>query len=247
MMPMSASLSGMDDADLFGDMRGRASRAKQLALPLAWRALDRTAKDGILIDDSNAPVARHLAAAASWTGPAAILAGPPRSGKSLFGRIFAATGSGETIDDLTSVAEADIFHAWNRAVTGNHALLIITPSLEIIDAVQLPDLRTRLASAPVLQIGMPEVPLMAALVERLLAERGLAATPQIGTYVAERIDRCYAAVHAVVEAIDALAMATGRPLTIGLARQVLQHAPGNPDMRHIDPNDEVAHGHDIVT
>lgn len=231
-----------DQRDLFGKERGTALRAKQLALPLAWVPGSRQNVHGLLIDDSNAQAARHIAAAAGWPEPASILVGPPKSGKSLMGRMFAGSGAGEVIDDITTVAEEDIFHAWNRAATGNHALLVIAPSLESIADVQLADLRTRLAAAPVVEIGVPGVALAAALIERLLAERGMPATPQVGTYIAERIDRCYTTIAAVVDAVDSLAMASGRPLGIGLAREVVRQV-----RPIIDQAGDDAVGHHIVT
>ena len=59
------------------------------------------------------------------------------------------------------------------------------------------------------------------LVEHLLVRRGLIPAPQLGSYVAARLDRSYAAIHAAVDAIDAGALAAGRQPGIRIARAAL--------------------------
>lgn len=232
-----------DNADLFGHAVAAApARTRQLPLPLAWGPWAHGAADSVLIDSSNAHVARHIEQAAHWSAPASLLVGPPRSGKSRFGQMFAASGAGEVIDDLASHSEDAVFHAWNRAESSGHALLIIAASMEAIDQVRLPDLRTRLASAPVIQIGPPDIALSAALLERLLAERGLAATPGLGAYAAERIERSYVAVHALADAMDALALGSGRSVGTALVRDALR-----ADLAAVSAPESGLARHEIVT
>jgi chromosomal replication initiation ATPase DnaA len=100
-------------------------------------------------------------------------------------------------------------------------MLILTESREPIEAIALPDLRTRLATAPVLEIGAPDACLTRDLVEHLLVQRGLNPAPQLGSYVAARIERSYAAIHAAVEAIDAQVLAHGGTAGIRNARAAL--------------------------
>ena len=209
------------DLDLFGRPVVRRSGAAQMALPLKWRPGSVAHHGDFLVSHSNALAAQHIQGFGDWHSPASILAGPPKSGKSLLGAMFRDAGAGDVIDTLAGAAEADVFHAWNRASTNGRKLLIIVDSTADVASVELPDLRTRLATAPVVSILEPDHELATALVQCLLAERGLAATGAVVRYVADRIDHSYAAIHSCVDAIDHEAMASGRPLGVRLVHDVL--------------------------
>lgn len=216
----------MSDAarDLFGEQLLPVAKGRQLPLPLGWRAADADSDTPFLIGDSNRAAARHILDHARWTAPATVLVGPPGSGRSLLGRAFLASGGGELVDDLSSADQETVFHAWNRAQGGGGRLLVIAASAADIATISLPDLRTRLASAPMVEIGAPDACLTRDLIERLLNARGLNPAPRLGSYVAARIDRSYAAIHAAVVAIDARALASGQGATITAARAALIEA-----------------------
>lgn len=208
-------------ADLFGSAVAPPHVHKQLALPLTWCRSAHESDGAFLVGDSNAIAARHLQRFDEWTMPATILIGPHGSGKSLLAKLFVAAGAGEVVDSIEYSDENAVFHAWNRAQSGGQHLLIIANAREQVDAVQLPDLRTRLKTAPIVMIGDPDASLSAALIERLLTGRGLAHTPVLANYITQRIERSYAAIHAAVDAIVALALASGRPLGTRLAREAM--------------------------
>ena len=85
----------------------------QIALPLIPAGAGEPSS--IVIGSGNRAVVEALAAPASWPFRTAILHGPPRAGKSLFARWFAAQQAGEAIDDAETLDETAIFHRWNRA------------------------------------------------------------------------------------------------------------------------------------
>lgn len=208
-------------ADLFGSVIPPSHVHRQLALPLTWCRSAHESDGAFLVGDSNAIAARHLQRFGEWMSPATILIGPHGCGKSLLARLFVAAGAGEVVDSIEHADEDALFHAWNRAQSGGQRLLIIAQSREQIDAVQLPDLRTRLKTAPIVTIGDPDASLSAALIERLLTGRGLAHAPSLANYITRRIERSYAAIHAAVDASVALALASGRPLGTRLAREAM--------------------------
>jgi chromosomal replication initiation ATPase DnaA len=78
-----------------------------------------------------------------------------------------------------------------------------------------------LATAPIVEIALPNACLTRDLVEQLLVQRGLQPAPQLGSYIAARIERSYAAIHAAVAAIDAHALAHGGGAGIRTARAAL--------------------------
>ena len=210
--------------DLFGEQLMPVAKGRQLPLPLGWRAAEAGQDAPFLIGDSNRAAVQHILDHVRWTAPATVLVGPPASGRSLLGQAFLASGGGELVDDLATADEEALFHAWNRAQASGARLLVIAASAAQIAAIGLPDLRTRLASAPLVEIGAPDACLTRDLIERLLNARGLNPAPQLGSYVAARIERSYAAIHAAAAAIDARALASGHGASIAVARAALIEA-----------------------
>jgi hypothetical protein len=207
--------------DLFGIGLPAPSQRRQLQLPLAWRAPAANTRVRFLTGESNMVAARHVLGVDPWTAPATILTGPSRSGRSTLGRLFAERVGGDWFDDAESAEEESLFHAWNRAAAQGSRLLVVAGAPAWLDTIRLPDLRTRLASAPHVAFDTPDSCLTRDLVEWLLIERGHAPAPRLGSYVAARIERSYAAVHAVVAAIDSMALASGQGATIAIARAAL--------------------------
>lgn len=208
--------------DLFGQSVTLSGRGRQLPLPLGWRGeMVGTVAPTIIVGPSNSDAVRHVGAPGGWTVPASILIGPPQSGKSMMGQMFLDAGGAQVIDGLHGAAEADLFHMWNDMRETGGKMLILIEIMQALDALSLPDLKTRLATAPVLEIGAPDACLTRDLIEHLLAQRGLQPAPQLGSYVAARIERSYAAIHAAVAAIDAHALAHGGGAGIRNARAAL--------------------------
>jgi hypothetical protein len=191
----------------------------QIALPFDWPA-DESERDFIL-SDANAQVARHLDHWSLWPVMATLLSGPRKSGRSLIGRLFARKTGGWLIDDAERADEETIFHAWNRAQEERRPLLIVVDEPPPAWTVKLPDLRSRLAATPHIAITEPDDALAAALIEKQLATRGLAAPPEIARYLLPRIERSYVAVQRIVDAIDELALAERHRITVPLVRKAL--------------------------
>lgn len=212
----------MSDAvrDLFGDRLPVATKGRQLPLPLGWSNHSGQQAARLILGDSNRAAVQHILDPARWSSPATILSGPSGSGKTLIGQHFHDAAGGEVVDGLATADAESVFHAWNRAQTQGTGLLVIASAAEIA-ALTLPDLRTRLASAPLVEIGSPDACLTRDLVEHLLVMRGLNPAPRLGNYVAARIERSYAAIHRAVAAIDAQALAGGQGASIATARAAL--------------------------
>ncbi|WP_419825421.1 HdaA/DnaA family protein [Sphingomonas sp.] len=191
----------------------------QFALPLGWPEAERA--DDFIVTAANEAATRHLARWATWPLPVTLLTGPRRSGRTLLARLFAEATGGVVIDDAERVEEETIFHAWNDAAQRRRPLLIVAAAAPPEWPVALPDLASRLAATPRATIQPPDDALIARLVERGLARRGLDAPAAAIAYLNARIERSYVAVLAVVDAIDRLSLAGGRRLTVALAREAL--------------------------
>lgn len=187
----------------------------QLPLPLAYRAA--TGVTDFVHAAANADAVAWLA------GPPTartLLVGPPASGKSHLGRVFAAQHGATLIDDAETVAQEALFHAWNAA--NEAAPILFTARSLPRQWVQLPDLGSRLAATPTLIIGLPDDALLAHLLVKHFADRGMRVSPDVVAFVTLRIERSFAAVAATVAALDAAALAAGREVTVPLARSVLE-------------------------
>jgi hypothetical protein len=192
----------------------------QIALPFDWPA-DEDERDYI-ISDANIAVARHLEHWSLWPVMATVLTGPRKSGRSLIGRIFASKTGAELIDNAEQVDEEAIFHAWNRAQAARRPLLIIADAGLPLWQVALPDLRSRLTATPLVAVAQPDDMLVAALLQKLLAARGLVPAPDLIRYLVPRIERSYVAVARTIDTLDELALQRRQGLTIPLARRALQ-------------------------
>ena len=192
----------------------------QIALPFDWPAPEDS--DAFIVTAANRSAVDGIDRPGSWPVRAAILTGPRKSGRSLLGRIFAAKTGGTLIDDAELHREADIFHRWNEAQEARRPLLIVALSPPPVWKVKLPDLASRLTATPVFTLGAPDDVLTAMLLEKLLGQRGMQATPSVVKYINARIERSYIALMRIVDALDSAALSQHRAVTIKLARVVLQ-------------------------
>lgn len=197
----------------------------QIALPLASAS---AGPARIVVGAANAHVAEALAHPASWPFRTAVLTGPPRSGKSLLARWFAASGKGETIDDARTLPEAELFHRWNRAQENATPLLIVggEPPWHIA----LPDLRSRLGAALQLDIGLPDDAMAEDLLHALAEQRGLPLAADAAAYLVPRTARAFADLEKLVDAIDRLSLERKAAPTQSIWRAALEavHGPEEP-------------------
>lgn len=190
----------------------------QLRLPLG---LPEASETEFIVGDSNARAVRQLEHWAAWPVMAALLIGPRKSGRSLLARIFAAKSGGTILDDAERLREPDIFHAWNRAQQERHPLLIVADSAPPQWNVGLPDLRSRLAASPLLEIGPPDDELIPRLLERAFAKHLIHAKPEVVAWIAKRIERSHVA---ILRVADALEPEAGARLSIPVVRSTLAAA-----------------------
>lgn len=191
----------------------------QSALPLDWPPQE--AEDSFIVTPSNEHAVRHIERPGTWPVAATLLVGPRKSGRSLLGRMFAQRSGGRIIDDADRRDERDLFNAWNEAQGTRAPLLMIADAPPPVWRVTLPDLASRLSATSVVEIGAPDEELIGALLERLLARRGLPLSPEVVAYLVPRAPRSHATVIALADALDAASLARKRGVTVPLARDVL--------------------------
>lgn len=189
-------------------------------LPLPMPLIPRNA-DSLLIGAPNETASAMLADWRRWPGPAAILTGPRRSGRSLLAARFAALTGGQVIDDADREDETLIFHAWNRAQADGTPLLLVAAAAPPIWQIGLADLRTRLATAIHAAILPPDEAFCEALISAGLVQGGSAFAPDVPAYLAVRLPRCYESIERVVDALNAVSLSTSRKISVALAKAEL--------------------------
>ncbi|MBB5709245.1 chromosomal replication initiator DnaA [Sphingomonas xinjiangensis] len=187
----------------------------QLRLPLG---LPDARETEFLISDCNVRAVQQLERWATWPVMAALLVGPRKSGRSVLARIFAAKSGGHIFDDADRASETDVFHAWNLAQQQRRPLLMVAEASLPDWQVKLPDLRSRLAASPLLEIGPPDDALIPQLIERAFERHLLHAKPDVVAWLSRRIERSHIA---ILRVADVLETEAEQRLTIPMVRQVL--------------------------
>jgi chromosomal replication initiation ATPase DnaA len=194
----------------------------QIALPLNWPVAD--GDEDFLISDANRAAFEHLKRWSVWPVSATLLTGPRKSGRSLLGRIFVRKTGGRLFDDAQDHEEEALFHAWNEAQEKRRPLLIVADVPPPQWQISLPDLRSRMAATPHLELGEPDDALLGDLIVKLLGDRGIATPPELPEYLVPRIERSYVAVQQVVETLDRAMLSHHRRMTVAMARNALMEA-----------------------
>lgn len=210
----------------------------QIALPLAGH-LPTNAKR-IVIGNANAAVIQALQTPERWPFHVAVLTGPTRSGKSLVGR-WARAHSGaerfEVIDNAETVGETDLFHRWNAVQQGGlregAALLLIANADEEHGGwrIALPDLASRIGGSLQLAIQAPDDDMAGELILAHAEQRGLSLPEGAADYLVPRTTRSFAAIEALVAAIDRISLERQTPATMSVWRAALEALHGPEQQR----------------
>lgn len=141
-----------------------------------------------------------------------------------------ASGGAVALDDAAGVAghaeaERALLHLANALSEAGGHLLVASREAPARWGLELPDLASRLAAAPVARIAPPDDALLAAVVVKLFADRQLRIAPAALEAILARIERSGAAARDAVALLDAAALAHGRAITPQLVRAVLSASP----------------------
>jgi chromosomal replication initiation ATPase DnaA len=210
-----------------------------LALPHA----ESFTRDNFLEGPANAAGLALVDSWPDWPNRIMLLLGPEGSGKSHLAAIWAeqsgarstsahmltaaevpgalATGA-LVIEDLKSsdIDERAVFHLLNLA-REEEAFVLITARTAPAE-IELRDLRSRLRAIPTMQLLPPDDHLFRALIVKFCADRQLAVDENIVGYLANRLERSYAAVRRTLDLLDTEALRLGRPVTRALAAELLR-------------------------
>lgn len=126
-------------------------------------------------------------------------------------------------------AEEALFHLLNHLAHAGGAVLLTARAPARDWGIGLPDLASRLTACAHAALGAPDDTLLTALLVKLFADRGAEVAPALILWLAQRIDRSFAAAQAVVARLDAEALRLRVPITRGLAQHALAGIAGFGD------------------
>ncbi|AJY46033.1 DnaA regulatory inactivator HdaA [Martelella endophytica] len=224
-------------------MTGQALTRKQgEQLPLELAYGEATGREDLLVSPAILPAVDLIDRWPDWRAPVVVLVGPPGSGKSHLGNVWrAASGARDFTTDIRAgrgaepegrvflfedadrhpFDETELFHLINAVRQHRGSLLITARSLPALWHVALPDLRSRLAAATVVEIGAPDDLLLRQIIVKLFSDRQLEVDERVVNYIITRMDRSLDAAGGIVDAMDKRALARGRRITRALAAEVL--------------------------
>ncbi|KAA0698263.1 hypothetical protein DTW90_15475 [Neorhizobium sp. P12A] len=211
-------------------------------LPLAFTHDPASGRDDLLISDPLSAAVTIVDSWPSWPSPVVILTGPVGSGKSHLASIWRQrsgaldirpnAGSGAAVVaanspvifedvDRQGFDDTELFHVINSVRENGTSLMMTSRLWPMSWTVTLPDLRSRLKAATVVEIGEPDEDLLAQVIVKLFADRQLYIDDKLVLYIVNRMERSLNAAQTIVERLDRLALARGTRITRLLAAEVL--------------------------
>lgn len=214
----------------------------QLTLDLPHRAA--LGAEDFLVSNCNLAAVKLIDSWPAWQDRVQLLIGPPASGKTHLARVFQALSGAKAIDpdtldlrlieimgegtplvvenaDRSAYDEKALFHLLNLARENRLFLLLTARSAPRSWGRSLPDLASRLNGLPLVEIGAPDEGLLKTVLLKQFADRQLNVDPKVLEFLALNIDRSLAAAAAAVEAVDRVALATGRKISRQLVIEAL--------------------------
>ena len=187
----------------------------------AWQRLAQPLKEHALLLSGPAHCGKtHLAHIWAARHQAAFLQGgdmPPNLAPQ---SLFAATRH-LVVDECEKADETALFHLLNHLRAEPGLFVLLTRDSAAAD-VKLPDLRSRLRALPQVVMEEPDEAMLAALLLKLFNDRQIRISKNLLAFLLPRMERSYHAARQLVEGLDAAAIVSQSPITIALARRLLQ-------------------------
>lgn len=215
---------------------------EQLVLDLPHRPA--LGLEDFLVGASNAAAVSLIDGWPDWTTRAAVVTGPPGSGKSHLTNVWLLKSGALSIpacelsEDAIAAIErtgalavedldrgiADervLFHLLNLTKEKSYALLATSRTAPGDLVVGLPDLRSRLRALPLVRIDPPDNDILKAVLVKLFADRQLTPDPHVISHLALHMERSFEAALQLVEACDQLALSRQRRVSRMIASEAL--------------------------
>ena len=214
----------------------------QLTLDLPHRAA--LGAEDFLVSDCNIAAVKLVDSWPKWQESAWLLIGPPSSGKTHLARVWQARSGARFLDakmldtkfidevregtplvvedaDSSAYDERALFHLLNLAREKQLFVLLSARGAPSRWTISLPDLASRLKAVPIVEIRAPDDALLRMVMLKHFTDRQLDVDPKVLEFLALHVDRSMQAAAAAVEAVDRLALGTGRKINRQLVVEAL--------------------------
>ncbi|HUY68604.1 MAG TPA: DnaA/Hda family protein [Alphaproteobacteria bacterium] len=219
----------------------------QYPLPLPHR--EAMEADDFLVASSNKDAVAWIDRWPDWPAHGMVVYGPAGAGKTHLahvwrsksrGKVLAAEDIGEAdpglvvmsnralvIEDAACIGgraerEQALLHIYNMLRENGGSMLLTARRPPAHWNIALPDLRSRLLAAPAIALLPPDDDLLIALLVKQFRDRQIDIGAEVVDYLLSRVERSPGAVRQLVVALDRASLATGRKITIALARRVIE-------------------------
>ena len=208
----------------------------QLVLPLETRSA--LGRSDFIVAPANERAVAFVDSYPGWTAPAAVLYGPPASGKSHLAAVWAQSSGARVLQAAelkggipdgplvvenvaTGVAEAPLFALLERG-----APLLLTAQMPPAQWPQafhltLPDLVSRVRALLAFPLWAPDDALLMGLAVKLFADRQLQVPENVVAHMIRSLERSPEAIRDFVARADAAALAAKRPINSSLINDLL--------------------------
>lgn len=234
-----------------GEMpRPPRSASPQLTLELAPEP--GFGRENFVVSGSNEHAYAMIELWPGWPDSMLLILGPPGSGKSHLGAIWA-TAAKASIQPAASLAaaniealasagallledadaigesEAQLFHLVNLMRERHAALVLTAKAAPDAWGLRTADLLSRLRLAPTVVLGPPDDELMRAVLVKLLVDRQLVIDTNVVGYIALRLERSLDAARSFIDALDREALARHCRISRAIAADVLYSMEGGEE------------------
>jgi len=200
--------------------------------------------DDFLVSDCNRDAVAWLDRWPDWPAPALIIYGAAGCGKSHLVQVFSGRAGARSLNGATSqeaalarigagagsytaddadreFGEEMLLHIYNAVAAAGGQLLMTASTAPKIWNPGLPDLSSRLLSAPACAIGLPDDSVIKGVLVKLFSDRQLTVERAVIDFMLPRIERSLDTARGLVERIDRAALARRRDITLPFVREIL--------------------------
>ena len=203
--------------------------------------------DEFYISECNKMAVNLLEDWKNWPNLKHVLSGPPASGKTHLGRIWAKQSNAsytdarslkiDKIDEVATTAlvidniselnfqkdlEGSLFHLHNLLQERKLPFLMIGTGSPQFWNISLSDLMSRIEGTRNAQIGELDDELFPLIMAKLFADRQMYPSPDVIEYLRRRIDRSFSSIFSIVATIDRVSIEEKRPITRSLVAKILK-------------------------
>jgi len=217
-------------------------------LPLAFGYRPTLGREDFLVAPCNQQAVALLDRWPEWTASGLMIYGPAGCGKTHLAHVWqtrsqavvlspSAVRDGDppellrsrtavVIEDTdrivgTATSERTLLHIYNM-LSERQGSLLLTAMIPIAEwSVDLPDLRSRLATLPAVGVGVPDDALIGAVLVKMFSDRQLQVNQDVIAYLLARMERSFAAARRIVAVLDTEALAAKRRITVPFVARML--------------------------